>query len=274
MTNELKAPQSRKFQMPSIEKLLNFIQDRDARLGLVLSVFLLFLLIFIWFSNAYGSVTEGSFLDLIRAFGMFLLLATGFVIFFKVIDGSILPRVIVWYFTSLLLLTVSTFWIQAILRTPAPFLIEARCFVYLWSQGCPLGTSIAQTVEVASPPETETERDSLPNTTYIPVKSNRVYVQFAGALSREKVTEVLLKLKGEGWNVQNASRGGERTAKAVGIDQVRYFHEEDEDIAMQLGTKFNELASWRGFDKLAVAFVAGHKSIVPIGQLEVWTSVD
>lgn len=263
-----------KVKMLTVEKLLNFIQDRDARLGLVLSVFILFLLVFIWFSSAYGGVFEGDFFELIRAFGVFLLLATGFVIFFKAIDGSILPRIIVWYFTSLILLTVSTFWIQAILRTPAPFLIEARCFVDLWSQGCPLGTPMAQQIEVAPPPKIVSEQGSQPETTIKPLKWNRVYVQFAGSLSREDVTRVSLALKKEGWNIQGADKGGERTAQAVGIDQVRYFHKEDVALAKQLATSYNELATWQGFDQLAVAFVGGSESRVPIGHIEVWTSAD
>ncbi|MFA5985635.1 MAG: hypothetical protein WC782_16570 [Methylococcaceae bacterium] len=265
MTDENEVGERPKGPIPTVEKLLNFIQDSDARLGLALSVFLLLLITFVWFSSAYG----GSFSSLVRAFGAFLLLSTGVVIFFKVIDGSILPRVIVWYFTSLLLLTVSVFWVQAILRTPAPFLVEARCFVDLWSQGCPLGTSVAQKVEVAPLFDATQQSDSAPD------KRNRVYVQFAGALSREDIIKVSLKLKDEGWNVQGAERGGERTAQAVGIDQVRYFHNEDQDIAKRLTTKYNELASsWHGFDQLSVAFVAGNESRVPVGYLEVWTSVD
>jgi len=265
VTDENESGKSLKGSMPTVEKLLNFIQDKDARLGLVLSVFLLFLITFVWFSNTYG----GGFSSLLRTFGTFLLLATGVVIFFKVIDGSILPRVIVWYFTSLLLLTVSLFWVQAIIRTPAPFLVEARCFVDLWSQGCPLGISVAQKVQIAPPPDATQQSGSEPD------KRNKVYVQFAGALLRENVIKVSMKLLKEGWNVQGAERGGERTAQAVGIDQVRYFHSEDQDIAKRLATRYNELASsWPGFDQLSVAFVAGYESRVPVGQLEVWTSVD
>lgn len=276
VTDEPEAAERRKLQikMPTIEKLLNFIQDRDARLALVLSVFLLLLLVFVWFSSAYGGISEGGLFGLIRAFGVFLLLATGFVIFFKVVDGSILPRIIVWYFTSLFLLTVSAFWVQAILRTPAPFLVEARCFVDLWSQGCPLGTPMAQKVELVPPLNSKSQQGQPLDTPYQPDKRNRVFVQFAGVLSRQEVREVSLKLENEGWNVQGTERGGERTAQAVGIDQVRYFHNEDEDLAKHLATKYNELASWSGFDQLAVAFVAGHESRVPGGHLEVWTSVE
>ena len=269
MTDKREATERDKvlIEIPTIEKLLNFIKDRDARLGLVLSVFLLFLLIFVWFSRAYGGISDGGLFGLIRAFGLFLLIATGFVIFFKVIDGSILPRIIVWYFTSLLLLTVSAFWIQAILRTPTPFLIEARCFVDLWSQGCPLGTSIAQNVQIATFKNEPADQHS-------PDTRNRVYIQFAGALSRKEVQSVSVKLQSRGWNVQGAEQGGERTAQAVGINQVRYFHEEDNDLAMRLATEYNKLAKWDGFHHLAVAFVAGHESRVPGGHLEVWTSVE
>lgn len=273
-----------KMKMPTIEKLLNFIQDRDARLGLVLSVFLLFLLVFTWFSGAYGGVLKGGFFELIRAFGLFLLLAIGFVIFFKAIDGSVLPRIIVWYFTSLVLLTVSAFWIQAIFRSPVPFLIEAKCFSDLWLQGCPLGEPIAQPIEGVPLPNHASEKPSQPESlsdhtseqkmTFRPSERNKVIVQFAGSLSRQDVTKVSLELTTKGWNVQGADRGGERTAQAVGIDQVRFFHQEDAELAKQLATSYNELAHWQGFDQLAVAFVSGYESRFPMGYLEVWTSVD
>lgn len=276
MAEEGEVSELSKVQIPTIEKLLGFIQDRDARLGLVLSVFLLLLITFVWFSSAYGSVLGGGFFDLLRAFSVFLLLAAGVVIFFKAIDGSIIPRIIVWYFIFLLLITISAFWVQAILRTPTSFLVDARCFVDLWGQGCPLGTAIAKEVIAASPPDIEHTSGQLQpqDTSYKPDKRNTVYVQFSGELSRENIKEVSLKLNSLGWNVQGADRGGERTAQAVGIDQVRYFHREDKDLATNLAIKYNELAGWQGFDQLTVAFVAGYKSTIPMGHIEVWTSVD
>jgi len=261
-------------KMPSIEQLLNFIQDKDARLGLVLSVFLLFLLVFVWLSRSYGGVFEGGFSEVIRAFGVFLLSATAFVIFFKAIDGSILPRIIVWYFTSLILLTVSAFWIQAILRSPTPYLIDAKCFIDLWSQGCPLGTSLAQPIAVASSPEEQSSQGSTSKVPYIPPTRNKVFVQFAGSLSRDDVTRVSMALTKESWNMDDADRGGERTAQAGGIDQVRYFHAEDLELAKQLAASYNKLATWKGFDELAVAYVSGYESRMAVGRIEVWTSVD
>ena len=266
MATDTQEDNKRGIPLPSIETLLNFIQDRDARLGLVLSVFLLLLLVFAWFSRAYGGITQGGFFGVIQAFGAFLALATCFVIFFKAIDGSILPKIIVWYFTSLLLLTVSAFWVQAILRTPAPFLIEARCFADLWSQGCPLGTPMAQSIQ-AAPVQSDTSKGA-------PDPRNRVFVQFSGSLDRAEVTRVSLALKQKGWNVRGAESGGERTAQAVGIDQVRYFHAEDEALAKDLAADYNALGGWPGFDPLSVALVTGHENRVPSGHLEVWTSVE
>ncbi len=274
MTESNAGSEPSKVTIPTIEKLLSFIQDKDARLGLVLSVFLLLLSTFVWFSGAYGSILGGGFFNLLRAFGVFLLLAVGVVIFFKAIDGSILPRIIVWYFISLLLITISAFWVQAILRTPTSILIDARCFVDLWQQGCPLGTEVAKEVVTAPVPENQDTHGSTPASSYHPDKRNRVFVQFSGDLSRENVTKVSLTLKSMEWNVNGAEQGGERTAQAAGIDQVRYFLREDKDLATKLATQYNELASWRGFDQLSVAFVAGYTSRIPIGHLEVWTSVD
>lgn len=166
------------------------------------------------------------------------------------------------------MLTISIFWIQAVLSTPVPFLIEAKCFVDPWSQNCPLGPVLATTVEstVSQPIPTPEETP--------PPENNRVFVQFAGALSREDVTNVSEQLASIGWNVEGASRGGERTAGAAGIDQVRYFHSSDAKMAAQLANDYNRLADWNGFDPLSVAEIQGFGARVPLGKIEIWTSVD
>jgi len=275
MTDKIEAQKSSKYTiaMPTIASLLRSIQDRDARLGLVMTLFIALLATFIWFGNAYGSAF-GNIEGLFRAFVLFLLLSVGFVLFFKAIDGSIIPKIIVWYFTFMVLATLSVFWVQAILRTPSPFLVEARCFVDIWSQGCPLGAPMAKFVELAPLEKGLSPENKSSEVGYRPDSRNKVFVQFSGELSRENVAQVSVALKEHSWNVQGASRGGERTAQAVGIDQVRYFHKEDEALAKNLAIEYNALAKWEGFDRLSVAYLDGYESRVPIGQLEVWTSVD
>lgn len=263
-------------KFPSIERILGFIHDRDARLGLAISVFVLFMLIFIGFSREYGGLLEGGFFEFIRTFCAFLLLATGFVVFFRVIDGSIWPRVIVWYFTSLFLLTVSIFWLQAILRTPAPFLIDARCFIQLWSPGCPLGTTAApvKNIEVITPGSPNMNIGADMATEYRPDKPHKVVVKFAGAVSREEIIKASTALAAKGWTVKNAGRGGERTAQAAGLDQVRYFYQADAELAKALARQYNQLATWPGFEKLSIAYIPGQESVQAEGNLIVWTSVD
>lgn len=260
-----------RFGIPPVKWLLTNIQHQDARLGLVISVFLLLLLSFTWITGSYGTISKMSFSELTYSLIIFLILAAGIVIFFKVLDGSILPRIILWYVTTLLLITVSLFWMQALLRTPAVFVVEAKCFVEPWSQGCPLGKSIPTTIVEA--PRKEVQNSNTQNLPF-PDSRNTVSVQFAGTLTRQAVIDVSTTLENRHWNIQGAARGGERTAQAVGINQVRYFHKEDAELAKQLATEYNATAKWPGFIKLSVAFVDGYTARVSPGVLEVWTSVD
>lgn len=251
--------------------LLKFIQDKDARVGLVLSLFILFLLVSSWFFRSFGSVfADDGLWGLFTTLGWLLVAAAGFIVFFKAIDGTVVPRVIVWYFTIIALMTTSIFWVQAILRQPIPLLIEARCFVDPWGQACPLGP--LEVAKVVPPPKDDDPTQA--TTPFSIPRNNRVFVQFAGTLSRDDVTAASLLLVAEGWRVEGADRGGERTAKAAGVDQVRYFHETDADAAANLARSFNQIANWSGFDPLSVAKVRGYETSVPLGHLEIWTSVD
>ncbi|WP_238364238.1 hypothetical protein [Mesobacterium pallidum] len=302
-------------KVPSVKDLLGFIGDKDARLGLLMAVFVLFLTVGAWFVQAFGgNLGVAGVGGVLRMLGTILLGLAGFVIFFKAIDGTRVPQVIVWYATALVLLTTSIAWMQTVLRTPVPLLIEARCFANPWHQGCPLGPLVAAEVAAVEvvPPEEQSvvigdpsgpddpedpdtnpptgtapapERDSEAGvraiaeglgTAYTPDgQTNRVFVQFAGALSRDKVIWVSKALRDTlGWNVQGADSGGERTAAANGVDQVRYFRPADRELAMALARAYNALGVWDGFEPLSVALLRGFEGSVPPGHLEVWTSVD
>ena len=66
--------------MASIHKLLTSIKNQDARLGLVLSVFLLLLIVFTWFNRAYQ---DGDVITVFQAFGAFLLISACLVVFLE-----------------------------------------------------------------------------------------------------------------------------------------------------------------------------------------------
>lgn len=253
--------------------LLKFIQDKDARLGLVLSLFILLLLVASWFLKTFGGVfTEDGLAGLFSTLGWLLVAAAGFVVFFKAIDGTIVPRLIVWYLAVIVLLTSSVFWLQAVLRTPLPFLIEARCFAEPWGQGCPFGPVQAAVISPAPKPEEEAAGLG-PREAVIP-EDYRVSVRFAGAVPRDAVTAVSQRLAENGWQLDRPAEGGARTARAAGVDQVRYFHDEDGEAAERLALVYNRTANWPGFEPLSIARIEGHQAQVPLGYLEVWTSVD
>jgi hypothetical protein len=269
--------------MPSVEKLLGLIVDRDARLGLTILVLVLMLLLFAWLVQTYRSVSQFDW-ELVRVLFLFVAVAVGLVVFFKAIDGSAIPKVILWYLTSMLILTATAFWIQTILRSPVSFLIEPSCFVHPWNQGCPFGSNasgkpedaadvIKKTNDSANPAQNEPSGNIAP-LQYRPESRNSVAVKFAGALSREDVVKVSLALQKAGWKVEGADRGGERTARAIGVNQVRYFHDDDKIMAAQLANQYNGLAKWVGFRPLSILFVPDNPSSLPVGWLQVWTNAE
>ena len=86
-------------ELSGILGTLKFIQDKDARLGLVASIFVLLVLASSWFIRSYGGIaTEDGLFGIFSTLFYFLIASAGFLIFFKAIDGTIVPRVIVWYF--------------------------------------------------------------------------------------------------------------------------------------------------------------------------------
>lgn len=67
-------------------------------------------------------------------------------------------------------------------------------------------------------------------------RDQRVFIQFAGILTRAQITALNQGLKGAGWRVQGGS--GERTPKASGLNQVRYA-EGNEAAAQDLADALN-----------------------------------
>lgn len=65
-------------------------------------------------------------------------------------------------------------------------------------------------------------------------QSQQVSVKFAGSIERQSMVAFARGLRGQGWNVQLADQGGERTAAAARINVVRYGSPEDESDARRL----------------------------------------
>ena len=92
----------------------------------------------------------------------------------------------------------------------------------------------------------------------------RVFIQFAGVLTREQITSLNTGLRIAGWNAQGGS--GERIGIASGLNEVRYSGE-NREAAQQLADSINSSG-------LPLAKKVGIRQIKIIGpnDLEVWIS--
>jgi predicted acylesterase/phospholipase RssA len=92
----------------------------------------------------------------------------------------------------------------------------------------------------------------------------RVFIQFAGMLTREQVTSLNTGLRNAGWNTQGGS--GERIGVASGLNEVRYSGE-NREAAQQLANSINSSG-------LPLAKEVGIKQVKIIGSndIEVWIS--
>jgi hypothetical protein len=83
-------------------------------------------------------------------------------------------------------------------------------------------------------PRAKAEVPELPSDKSISLSNYQVFVQFAGALSRDDVRAMMRRLSEAGWSVQGVEGGGERTPAAAGLREVRYSAAADEAAAKAL----------------------------------------
>jgi hypothetical protein len=98
----------------------------------------------------------------------------------------------------------------------------------------------------------------------------RTFIQFAG-FGRDDVVALAQRLSAQGWNVQAADKGGERTGAADGLNEVRYFHADDRAVAEALALAAS--AGLKGQPAIAVKDLSAtqFRKAEP-GLLEVWIS--
>jgi WD40 repeat protein len=96
--------------------------------------------------------------------------------------------------------------------------------------------------------------------------SQKVFVQFAGALDRQAMITFALGLRDVGWNVQGADRGGERVAAAAGLNLIRYASPDDRAAAESLAGEVSR--SSPAGRNITVEL----NRLVPAGTLEIWIS--
>lgn len=92
----------------------------------------------------------------------------------------------------------------------------------------------------------------------------RVFIQFAGPITRSEIVDLNRSLHDAGWNVQGAS--GERIATALGLNEVRYSADADRAAAEALAAILGK----SGIPGQSVT--ARRVKVVRPGTLEIWIS--
>ena len=94
----------------------------------------------------------------------------------------------------------------------------------------------------------------------------KTFVQFAGAVDRNDVREMMRSLQAAGWNVQGVEGGGQRTPAAAGQREIRYAQPGDEAAAKALAQEVQ--AKFPGSGTISTKLTPG----VSPGNIEVWVS--
>lgn len=128
--------------------------------------------------------------------------------------------------------------------------------------GAPIGDAAGAPVAVGSdkPAAGKSKGDGLPPVSY----GQRVFIQFAGRIARDDVAAFNQSLRGAGWRVEGSS--GERSASAIGFNEVRYSKLKDREAAEALTVA----ATRSGLS--ASPLKVKQMSIVQPGTLQLWIS--
>jgi len=124
----------------------------------------------------------------------------------------------------------------------------------------------AQKADLAVSQQTQAPPSTAPDPG-VPIASQphpqKVFIQFAGILTRESITDFNAALRAQGWATQSTS--GERTPKAAGFNEVR-FAAPNEAVARQLADAINAAG--------IVDKPVGLRPVTAVGvnNLEVWIS--
>lgn len=281
----------------TLKWLLDLITKRDRDLGLYFATALA--IIFTAIMALQAGVTADGLQPFVWLIGR-VVIAAGLLIFaFHLLRRSALVGLI----ANLLVIVCTIYFLAGVIQVMSnnrlhPPLAHAACFFNPFQAACPLSATYttaaveeASIVEVTQDPldapiigqinrvtdsgETISEPLILTKAAYTPPAENRVFVQFAGAVAREDVAAASRALLDAGWDVPNAERGGERTASAAGLNEIRYFNAGDANAALELARSFAGSASWVTPDMFKIRDLSGAGFSPQVThQFEIWTSLN
>lgn len=212
-----------------------------------------------------------------------VVIAFSVAVFILVNLHGLLIRVIGWVLTIAFCVWLSALVAQTLTGGKISWLAPTQCLIFPLSNSCAITQGSTTEMVTAALDETDPPADDAAQpdrggdapqapevAPHPPVKA--VFVQFAGLLSREDITEYATTLTEEGWPVEGAERGGERTGKSAGLNEIRFFHPEDRPAAEILAVRSSELSP--AGHALSVRDLSETAFSTPdnVGVLEVWIS--
>jgi hypothetical protein len=146
---------------------------------------------------------------------------------------GLLSILLAWFSGIAFAIFSSLLFIQGMLSNPlTPPVPTAYCLTKFWTSECNQVVASAAT-EVSALPEVTVPVSSRDASIQNDRNETTVYIQFAG-FAREVVQGLAEKLVAAGWNVPDASRGGERLQSAQVHMEIRFFRAADQDAAILL----------------------------------------
>jgi hypothetical protein len=186
----------------------------------------------------------------------------------SIVGDKLIMVALKWFVVGIAALWVALFIVQLFY----PESQRLACAVHFWA---PCQFTADKVAEVTADKVAESKGSTpavpaalpeiAPNPGFQP-DNYKVFVQFAGVITRDSVKRMMRELVNLGWNVQGANAGGERTVAAAGYAEVRYPSPSDLPAAKDLAREIQaaNLTSHAVTEQLTPS--------VAKGSLEVWIS--
>lgn len=252
----------------AFNNLLNI--DRKIALPLVAGLAVL--------SAAAIATTWGVDLPTMGLMGLYLAaLGVLLIIIANAIQDPKMGKALGWFLTILIMAIVTCFFVSAVFRQQG-VINPTYCLVRFWEPCSEAEAGVVRRNEEAiqtslvrergpgpvlpPPPRIETP-GNVQNAIAFDIHAYQVFIQFAGLLTRDTITQLNSGLRARQWNMQRTS--GERTATAQGLNEVRYAPGH-EPAAEALARNINEARI------TSSPVVAKEVQGIRPGTLEVWIS--
>jgi len=186
----------------------------------------------------------------------------------SIVGDKLIMIALKWFVVGIAALWVALFIVQLIY----PESQRIACAVHFWATCQFTADKVAEITadkvaeSTESTPAVPAALPEIPPNAGFQPANYKVFVQFAGVITRDSVKSMMRALRNNGWNVQGANAGGERTVAAAGYTEVRYPNESDLQAARALAREV------QAANLTSHAITEQRTPSIAKGSLEVWVS--